>query len=267
MNWWHQKVVRHLPLSWRSDQHLLRWRPIPDPLWQATMRAYPFLAWRSTDAQTRLRGLSTLFLARKQFVPAGGLTLTDDMAVAIAAQACLPILRLGLDAYSHMGSIVIHPDQVLARREIVDEAGVVHQYEEVLAGEAMPDGPVMLSWNDVEQAQDTGLGYNVVIHEFAHALDMRGGELDGTPPLPPGLSAAQWQDVLWQAFDRHSEALARGEDTWLDPYAASSGLVEFFPVVTEAFFVNPHRLRSDFADVHGLLSRYFGEDPGAYAKP
>lgn len=254
-------LARHLPLSWRSESSILRHRPIPDPLWAQTLAHYPFLAWRSLEQQQRLRALSTLFLARKQFVPAGGLEITDEMAVAIAAQACLPVMRLGLGAYAHMGHIVVHPDQVVAHREVMDDAGVVHQYDEVLAGEAMPDGPVMLSWHDVQQARNLEHGYNVVVHEFAHALDMIGGELDGTPPLPADISQAQWRDVMWQGFDRHSEALARGEDTWLDPYAAEAGLVEFFPVVTEAFFVAPWALRADFADVYALLARFFGEDP------
>ncbi|RRS05384.1 zinc-dependent peptidase [Aquabacterium soli] len=256
-------LARHLPLSWRSESSILRHRAIPDALWAQTLAHYPFLAWRSLEQQQRLRALSTLFLARKRFVPAGGLEISDEMAVAIAAQACLPVLRLGLGAYAHMGHIVVHPDQVVAHREVMDEAGVVHQYDEVLAGEAMPDGPVMLSWHDVQQARNLEHGYNVVVHEFAHALDMIGGELNGTPPLPADISKAQWQDVMWQGFDRHSEALARGEDTWLDPYAAEAGLVEFFPVVTEAFFVAPWALRADFADVYALLARFFGEDPAA----
>ncbi|HIV73149.1 MAG TPA: zinc-dependent peptidase [Candidatus Aquabacterium excrementipullorum] len=257
------RLARHLPLSWRSESSILRDRAIPDALWAQTLALYPFLAWRSPAQQDKLRALATLFLARKQFVPAGGLQIDDEMAVAIAAQACLPILRLGLGAYASMGSIVVHPDQVVAQREVMDDAGVVHQYEEVLSGEAMPDGPVMLSWHDVQQARDLDQGYNVVIHEFAHALDMIGGELDGTPPLPADIDKAHWQDVMWQGFDRHSEALARGEDTWLDPYAAEAGLVEFFPVVTEAFFVAPWALKADFAEVYELLAQYFGEDPAA----
>jgi Mlc titration factor MtfA (ptsG expression regulator) len=257
------RIARHLPLSWRSEASILEHRAIPDALWARTLAQYPFLTWRRPEQLERLRALSTLFLARKQFVPAGGLQISDDMAVAIAAQACLPVLRLGLGAYAHMGHIVVHPDQVVAHREVMDEAGVVHQYDEVLAGEAMPDGPVMLSWHDVQQARDLEHGYNVVVHEFAHALDMLGGELDGTPPLPAEIGKPHWQDVMWQGFDRHSEALARGEDTWLDPYAAEAGLVEFFPVVTEAFFVAPWALKADFSDVYALLAQYFGEDPAA----
>lgn len=255
---------RLLPPSWQSQQAILRHRPIPDALWQPTLARFPFLTWREPGRQQRLRELATLFLARKQFVPAGGLVLSDDMAVAIAAQACLPILSRGLHCYASFTDIVIHPDQVVAQREVVDDSGVVHHYEEVLAGEAMAGGPVMLSWQDVRQAQDAVPGYNVVVHEFVHVLDMLDGEIDGVPPLPAGISPHEWTDTLWQAFDRHSEALARGEDTWLDPYAAESGLMEFFPVVTEAFFVAPSTLRQGFADVYALLSRYFGEDPASH---
>ena len=260
---WRRWLDPMLPLSWRSDQHVLGHRAIPDDIWADTLRDYPFLAWRSQAALQRLRDLSTLFLARKQFAPAGGLVLTDEMVVAIAAQACLPVLRLGLGAYGGLITVVVHPDQVVAPREVIDDAGVVHRYSEVVAGEAMPGGPVMLSWQDVREAGETDLGYNVVVHEFAHALDMFHGDADGVPPLPSDIAAAQWQDTMWRAFDRHSEALAHGDAPWLDPYAAEAGLVEFVPVVTEAFFVSPQKLQAEHPEVYGLLKRYFGDDPAA----
>lgn len=259
-------IARHLPPSWLTEAQLLRLRPIPDALWSATLARYPFLTWRSAAAVHRLRRLATVFLGRKVFTAAGGLDMvTDEMAVDIAAQACLPIIRLGLPAYQGLGSIVVHPGQVVAKRQTMDDSGVVHAYDEVLAGEAMPGGPVMLSWEDVTQAQDVAQGYNVVVHEFAHALDALSGEVDGTPPLPSDISAAQWQDVLWQAFDRHSEAQARGETPWLDPYATHDGLVEFFPVVCEAFFAAPNGLQAAHPEVYGLLARYFAEDPAHWA--
>ena len=254
-------VLGRLPRSLQSDELVLRHRAIPDGLWDRTLRDYPFLTWRAPDRLQRLRELSTLFLARKQFTPMAGVLFDDAMAVAIAAQACLPVLRHGLSAYDRFVGVVIHPDQVVAQREFVDEAGVVHHYREVLSGESMPGGPIMLSWRDVEQARDTRLGYNVVIHEFMHALDMAHGQADGIPPLPPDIPVTEWTDTLWQAFDRHNEALAHGDTTWLDPYAAEDGLVEFLPVVAEAFFVAPNELQAEHPAVFSLLARFFGETP------
>lgn len=262
---WLGCVVRRLPAAWLPEQALLRYRAIPDTLWADTLAAYPFLTWRTPERQARLRALATLFLARKQFTPMPGVTLTDAMAVAIAAQACLPVLQWGLTPYSGFVSIVVHPDQVIARREIVDDAGVVHHYEEVLAGEAQHDGPIMLSWRDVDMGADHPEGYNVVIHEFVHALDMSNGDADGLPPLPARIQQGHWLDTLWQAFDRHRDALAHGDATWLDPYAAEQGLTEFLPVVCEAFFVAPHRLAEAHPDVYALMCTYFGEDPTRHA--
>ena len=129
--------------------------------------------------------MAARFLADKEFHGANGMAITDTVAVAIAAQAVLPVLHLGLGWYDDFVGIVVHPDEVLARRTVHDETGVVHHYEEVLAGEAMDGGPVMLNWRDVEGAGATAdQGYNVVIHEFVHKIDMRDGTPDGCPPLP-----------------------------------------------------------------------------------
>ena len=158
---------------WR-DARTLRRRPIPQPLWQLTLVQFPFLARRSQADRTRLRELTTLFLASKEFTGANGLHVSDAMAVAIGAQACLPILRLGLPWYDRFVGIVVHPDEVVAQREVMDDDGVVHTYDEPLTGEAMEGGPLMLAWADVRDAGESAeIGYNVVIHEFAHVLDMR----------------------------------------------------------------------------------------------
>lgn len=259
-------LCRWVPASWLPTPWLLRHRAIPDELWNATLLQYPFLAWRSDDKLGKLRALSTEFLARKQFTVLDGLALTDAMATAIAAQACLPVLRWGLGPYESFVGVVIRRDQVRAQREVMDDNGVVHRYEEILAGEAQPDGPIMLSWRDVQQAAGAHPGgYNVVVHEFAHALDMSNGEADGCPPLPPSISRQHWMDTLWQGFDTHRDALAHGDTTWLDPYAASEGLTEFFPVVCEAFFVAPHQLMQEHPNVYELLCRYFDERPHEFS--
>ena len=251
----------------RRDSRALRDRAIPDGLWLDTMRAFPFLAWRPMADLLALREMSSLFLDRKEFTVTGDLALTDEIAVAVAAQACLPVLHLGLDWYDGFVGIVLHPGEVVARREWTDESGIVHEGDEVLSGEAMPGGPVMLSWTDVRAAGETiDLAYNVVIHEFAHVIDMRNGRsADGIPPFVERELAADWLPVMQAEFEAFRQAIDRGEDTLIDPYAAQ-GLSEFFPVATEAFFVAPGALRQDRPALYALLRRFYRQDPAAFRR-
>jgi len=249
--------------EWRKlrDERTLRRRAIPDPLWQLTLARYPFITRRRVADLALLRDLSTLFLAQKEFAGAQGFRITDEIAVAVAAQACLPVLHLGLDTYAGFVGIVIHPDEVVARREVTDDSGVVHHYDETLSGEAMEGGPVMLSWRDVEGAGESAQwGYNVVIHEFAHVLDMGDGLADGVPPLPDRASRVAWLNVMqaqYQAFCQHVD---QGRDTLLDPYGAES-IDEFFAVASEVFFVAPADLLFEHPRLYELLSGYYRQNP------
>ena len=255
-DWW-QRWSR-----WRRTRTLER-RPIPDALWEATLERFPFLGHRSVEDIVRLRELATLFLSRKEFSGAGGLAVTDKMAVAIAAQACVPILELGLDCYNGFIGIVVHPDAVMARREITDEAGVVHRYTEELSGEAMEGGPLMLSWRDVaEGGTSAAWGYNVVIHEFVHVLDMHAGRV-GMPARGPG---ADWSRRLAVEYDRFAERVDSGEDTLVDPYGAEA-IEEFFAVAAEAFFVVPRDLRDEEPALYELLVAFFRQQPADSAPP
>jgi hypothetical protein len=249
-------------------------RVIPQELWQATLLAYPFLAQRTPDDIARLRELTGQFLDKKEFHGAQGLPITDAMAIAVAAQACLPVLHLqgGLNWYDDFVGIVMQPGEVLARREVMDDAGVVHHYNEVLSGEAMERGPIMLSWQDVAGSGASATqGYNVVIHEFAHKIDMRSGEPDGCPPLPAGFMGAasaraareQWLAVLTPAYEAFREKVIiaerfGGEEPWLDAYGAQS-LTEFFAVACEGYFVNREAFARDFAALVALFDAFFSQ--------
>ena len=230
----------------------LRRRPaapvVPDALWQEVLAQFPFLADRSEADLVRLRQLATQFLASKEFHGANGFVITDAVALAVAAQAVLPVLRLGLAWYDDFVGIVVHPGEVLARRTTTDDSGVVHHYDEVLAGEAMHQGPVMLSWSDVAGAGAAAAdGYNVVIHEFVHKIDMRDGAADGCPPLPSAAARRRWLETMQAEYDAFRERVViaerfGGEPTWLDPYGAQA-IDEFFAVACEAFFVNRAAVR------------------------
>lgn len=267
------------------EQRAVQRRAIPDDLWKRTLVRYPFLLRRDPDDQARLRRLTSLFLDRKEFTAVGGLHLTDAMVVAVAAQAVLPVLRLDLSLYDGFVGIVMHSGAVVAHRETVDEAGVVHAYEETLSGEAMDGGPVMLSWQDVRGASQTAAtGYNVVIHEFAHVLDLATGDANGMPALPQDIPPGEWQAVWGDEFERF---VARVGDptvgtgtgtgpgngnaetdphTVLDPYGATAP-GEFFAVASESFFVNPGGFKAEHLQLHGLLKRYYRQDPGEDTPP
>jgi MtfA peptidase len=252
-------LLRHWR-AWREARALAR-RAIPELLWRRTLAHLPFLAQRSDADVAELRRLASLFLDQKEFSGAGGLIVDDEIAVAIAAQACLPVLRMGLDPYRGFVGVVVHPDEVVARRETTDDDGVVHAWDEVLSGEAMEGGPVMLSWHDVRAAGESAAwGYNVVIHEFAHVLDMGDGAADGVPPLPDAAQRAQWIRVIDDEYAHFRTAVDRGRDTLLDPYGAS-GIDEFFAVASEAFFVTAAELQREHPALYALLAGYYRQDP------
>lgn len=253
IGWWRR---------WR-DARTLQNRPIPDDLWRLTLAQHSFLARQDPVDARRLRELSTLFLADKEFAGMQGLQVTDSMAVAIAAQACLPILNLGLLWYDGFKGIVVHPDAVRARREHVDEIGVVHHYDEELAGEAMHGGPVMLSWQDVaESGASAEWGYNVVIHEFVHILDLRDGQADGVPALPDRQSRERWLKILTDQYEQFCVDVDAGVDTLLDPYGAEA-IDEFFAVAAEVFFVAPQDLLAEHEPLYELLRGFFKQDPAS----
>ena len=236
--------------EWRRRRLLAKHR-IDDALWERATRPLTFL-----PRTPKLRELALLFLAEKDLVGAHQLEVTDVMRVSIAAQACLPILELGLDWYAGWHGVVVYPGDFRVRRREIDEDGVVHEWEDDLAGEAMPGGPVVLSWDAA--AHDPAI--NVVIHEFAHKLDMLNGEADGVPPLHAGMDRRAWLAVFEEAYDGFCDAVERGKDTWLDPYAAEHPS-EFFAVVSEAFFREPRETKRRYPDVYDQLVLFYRQNP------
>jgi hypothetical protein len=251
----------------RRERAAVQRRAIADDLWKRTLIRYPFLQRRDPADAAELRRLTSLFLDCKEFSATGGQRLTDAMAVTIAAQAVLPVLKLGLSSYDRFLGIVVHPEQVVARREVADEDGVVHEYDEILSGEAMEGGPVMLSWQDVRTAgRSAEAAYNVVIHEFAHVLDMADGVADGVPLLPPEVPRREWVGILSTEYEGFVQRVEAQEPTALDPYG-SEGEEEFFAVASEAFFVNPESMKKEHPVLYEVFVRYYRQDPAADTLP
>lgn len=264
-----------MPLPWFGR------KPAPpqidDVLWRRTVRDFPFARHLSADELERLRALCEDFIRRKTFSGAHELTVTPRMRAALAFQACLPVLHLGLGGYDDFVELVVYPDQFLVRRSQVDDAGVVHETEDALAGEAMDRGPVVISWADAAPGAHAR-GWNVTIHEFVHKLDLADGDADGIPPLPRA-AHGRWVRALEAAYEDFCHQLDRVEaaipphvdpegpaaDPYyarlpLDPYAATDP-AEFFAVSGEAFFVAPRRLAEAFPDWYAAMAAFFRQDP------
>lgn len=153
--------------------------------------------------------------------------------------------------------IIVYPDEFVVRRRFEDETGIVHEYDDVLSGEAWEGGPLIVSWHDVKMAGD---GYNVVIHEFAHKLDMLNGDADGMPALHSDLDASEWETIFFAAYDDFCARVDSGEETLIDPYASETP-GEFFAVLSESFFEIPDVVAGEYPDLYDLLRRYYRQDP------
>lgn len=237
--------------------------PIETALWEAATASWLFMRGLTPDENARLKSLSERFLGAKHFSGTHGLELNERMLVEIAAQACILVLELGFDWYEGWSEVIVYPTQFMPEREIVDDAGVVHVTRDPMAGEAWLGGPVILSYEDVALTADEEqrvAGYNVVIHEFAHKLDMLDGIADGKPPLHAGMDARAWRKAFDAAYEGFCDAVERAHDTWLDPYA-SEHPSEFFAVISEAFFENPAETRRRYPDVYEQLKLFYRQDP------
>lgn len=242
----------------------LRARPFPGE-WDKILRDNFALYTRLSESdRLELQSHVQVFLDEKRYEGCGGLEMTDEIRVTIAAQACLLLLHRETDYYPAMVSIFVYPSLFVAGVEEMDETGIVSQYEDDLSGEAWDRGPVVLSWEDaLMSARGEDEGYNSVIHEFAHQLDIENGAIDGVPRLDGPERYESWEKALSAAFDRFEKKIGAGRDSEVDEYALE-GPDEFFAVVTEHFFHTPGRLRAEFPDVYNELKAYFRQDPASW---
>lgn len=243
--------------QWRHKR-IVEKANIPDEAWADQISRLRLLKRLSEDELNRLKILATLLLHRKDFSAAHDLSLTEPMKRMIALQACLPILNLGLGWYKGWHSIIVYPQGFFSEQDYVDEFGVTHQHKRALSGEAWDRGPVILSWDDVEHAGEID-GDNLVIHEFAHKLDMRNGLANGFPPLHKGMDSAHWAKVFSNAFQHFRHSLEHSRPSNIDPYAAHSP-AEFFSVLSEVFFERPEIIYREYPDVYRLLSEFYRQD-------
>jgi hypothetical protein len=231
---------------------------LDEEAWQAVIQR-PLFNRLNPEETARLRELANKLLADKSFSGAGGAEVDTGMATVIAAYAALPVLNLGYGWYEGWVEIVVYPGEFIHDDEETDEAGVVHPVRHARSGESWEGGPMVLSWQDVGYS-GSGEGFNVVIHEFAHKLDMKNGYANGRPPLHPGMSPDIWAHDFQTAYDDFCRRVDGGEETQIDPYAAESP-AEFFAVLSEYFFESPAVLHQAYPAVYRQLQRFYLQDP------
>lgn len=243
---------------WRN--HWLRSRPFPDSWLPILCVALPVYSSLSREEQLRLRQLIQLFIARKRFYGCNGLTITDEMRVTIAAEACLLLLNKGWAVYPKLTSVLVYPTAFRVERDQHNADGTVTLGGNNLLGESWSNGKVILSWDDVENGvRDFTDGHNVVLHEFSHQLDAESGSTNGAPRLRHN-SYKSWATVFSANFESLRGSSLRGEETVMDEYGATNP-AEFFAVATETFFEKPHQLSKKRPELYEQLSQYYQLDP------
>lgn len=252
--WWHQR---------RVDKILQE--PFPEAHHAVLERNVKHYGWLEAESQQQLRDLVQVFIAEKTWEGCGGLELTDEMKVTIAAQACLLVLALPHRLYKEVDSILVYPSTVLrpqARSGVFTRANAVIASGPIaLLGEAHARGPVILAWDRVlRDGQRPRDGHNVVYHEFAHKLDMLDSRADGTPPLGTSEEIARWQQVCELAYLDLRARTERGQASFIDEYGATNE-AEFFAVATEHFFEQPRALQREEPGLYDVLRDFYRQDP------
>jgi Mlc titration factor MtfA (ptsG expression regulator) len=243
--WRHRRVIKHSAINTEE--------------WALAFARLPILHGLSEDERQRLQELAILLIHYKSFEAAKGLLLTQEMIVHIALQASLPILNLGFSSYDGWVSVIVYPEAFFQRRSHMDEAGVVSEDDAHLAGESWLRGPVILGWQDASVAGEVD-GHNLVIHEFAHKLDMQNGAANGFPPLHSTMVINDWIDVFSQAYAHFKQHCHGREYCDIDCYAATSP-AEFFAVFSEVFFERPEVLQRHYPEVSQQLRLFYRQDP------
>jgi hypothetical protein len=246
--------------NWRYARIIKR-STVKEPQWEWAFSQLPILRGLSAEERAALRDLAILFLHFKSLEGAREMEVSQQMALIIGLQACLPILKLGIHWYDGWVSVIVYPAEFVPDRVYVDDIGLEHRSNAILSGESWSRGPVVLSW---EGSQHAGIidGHNVIIHEFAHKLDGLNGRVNGFPPLHKGMQATKWSKVMAEAFDDFGGKISANTPVPIDAYAATSP-AEFFAVLSEVFFERPEILYSLYPDVFDQFKQFYRQDPMA----
>jgi Mlc titration factor MtfA (ptsG expression regulator) len=254
--------------SWLKARRRAGWQAEPFPSdWRSLLesRVAQYAALSSEERQ-QLEKIVQVFLREKNWEGCNGLRLNDEIRVVISALACLLLLGWRHDYFANVLSVLVYPTDYRVPAKHAD-AGVVLESEDARHGEAWYRGPVVLSWQEIEEdLANPWDGQNLVLHEFAHQLDFLDREANGTPPLATRELAARWQQVMTSEYKQLLQATRRGRPTLIDSYGTTNE-AEFFAVVTECFFTTPWPMRQEHPDLYALLRDFYHQDPAQWKVP
>lgn len=256
--WWHA--------AWRTRRRAALARSEFPPAWRRILlRRLPAYRRLPPPLQRTLRERVLVFLAETPFIGCGGLEITLEMRLLVAAQACMLVLGRPPGGLASVREVLMYPGAFVAHRTSTDALGLQREERHVLVGESWQRGQVILSWADVQTAAaDPDAGRNVVMHEFAHQLDQENGPANGAPDLGERARYATWSRTLGQAYAELRRRVAADEPSVIDAYGASDP-AEFFAVATEAFFARPDRLAEDEPALYAELAAFYRVDPRGWS--
>ena len=252
-------LLKKILFKKNQNNLIIKSSTITQQQWDDAYHLLPLLHGLSEEENKILKDLCILFIHDKSFEGAQGFEITPNVLLIISLQACLPILNLGLDCYDNFSTIIVYPAGFKTNRKVTDENGVVDVDRTHMLGESWLSGPIILSWYDTETAGKID-GSNLVIHEFAHKLDMQNGVANGFPPLHNGLKLNDWVREFSKAFEYFERKCNGNNLHGINCYAATSP-AEFFSVFSEVFFERPDRIIKHFPEIHTLLELYYRQTP------
>lgn len=233
------------PQEWETilDKNVSLYRHLPDAL------------------REQLHNDIKIFIAEKHFEGLGGLEMTDEIKITIAAEASLLLLNRKNSDYPGLSSILVYPSAYVAKQNIPIGGGVYIEGQSVRLGESWQHGSVVLAWDTVKQgAMNSQDGHNVVLHEFAHQLDQEEGASDGTPLLEKRSSYATWGRIMSNEYEQLRSNIEHHKKSVMDNYGATNP-AEFFAVATETFFEKPRQLQKKEPDLYAELKDFYKVDP------
>lgn len=256
-------LINPVLIKWRRNR--LKHRLFPS-LWNAIIENnLPIYSRLSPAERRRLQWHIQVFLAEKQFIGCGGLQVTEEMKLIVAAVGCLLLLNERGKYFPKLRSILVYPSTYLVNETTAIGDYVVEARRVARLGESWTNDQVVLSWSQVKRdTYNWRDGHNVVLHEFAHQLDQEDGSAEGVPILQRSSDYPTWAYVMTAEYQQLCNDVERGMKSVMDSYGATNP-AEFFAVATETFFEKPYQLLKQHPALYEQLQRYYRLDPVQWA--